>query len=62
MTKQQDGQADFQPEEVILVKLGEIVLKGLNRSRFENILMKNQPPAGAAGEFQHPIGAVHGLY
>ena len=41
MTKQQDGQADFQPEEVILVKLGEIVLKGLNRSRFENILMKN---------------------
>lgn len=41
MTKQQEGQAAFQPEEVILVKLGEIVLKGLNRGRFENTLMKN---------------------
>ena len=28
-------------KEVILLKLGEIVLKGLNRSRFEDILLKN---------------------
>lgn len=41
MMKQEFGQADFRPSEVILVKLGEIVLKGLNRSRFENMLIKN---------------------
>ena len=28
-------------KEVILLKLGEVVLKGLNRSRFESILVKN---------------------
>ena len=28
-------------KEVILVKYGEIILKGLNRSRFEDLLIKN---------------------
>ena len=27
-------------KEVILVKYGEIILKGLNRSRFEDLLIK----------------------
>ena len=31
----------FVPEEVILVKLGEIVLKGLNRNTFETVLLQN---------------------
>lgn len=28
-------------KEVLLLKLGEIVLKGLNRNTFENALIKN---------------------
>ena len=28
-------------EEVLLIKLGEIVLKGLNRKTFEQVLLKN---------------------
>lgn len=29
------------PQEVILLKLGEIALKGLNRKAFEDVLLKN---------------------
>ena len=28
-------------KEVILIKLGELVLKGLNRNKFEDLLLKN---------------------
>ena len=28
-------------KEIILLKLGEMVLKGLNRSTFEHVLLKN---------------------
>ena len=30
-----------QPREILLIKNGELALKGLNRSTFEAILMKN---------------------
>ena len=28
-------------KEIILIKLGEMVLKGLNRNKFEDLLLKN---------------------
>ena len=40
-------------KEVILLKLGEIALKGLNRRTFENVLLKNIR--------RRLIGAVHHL-
>ena len=40
------------PQEVILLKLGEIALKGLNRKAFEDVLLKNiRRRLGKAGEF-----------
>lgn len=43
----------FLPREVILVKLGEIVLKGLNRNTFEAVLLKNMKRRlAAAGNFE----------
>ncbi len=40
------------PQEVILLKLGEIALKGLNRRAFEDVLLKNiRRRLGKAGEF-----------
>lgn len=43
-------------EEIILVKLGEIVLKGLNRRTFEDVLMKNlRNRLRIAGKFQIKI-------
>lgn len=40
------------PQEVILLKLGEIALKGLNRRAFEDVLLKNiRRRLGSAGEF-----------
>ena len=39
-------------KEVILLKLGEIALKGLNRRTFENVLLKNiRRRLTGAGEF-----------
>lgn len=32
-------------KEIILVKYGEIILKGLNRYKFENLLVKNMKEA-----------------
>ena len=32
-------------KEIILIKVGEIVLKGLNRKNFENMLIKNMKNA-----------------
>ena len=46
----------FVPEEVILVKLGEIVLKGLNRNTFESVLLKNmRRRLAAVGNFDVKI-------
>lgn len=40
-------------KELILIKLGELVLKGLNRKTFESILLKNiQRRIGRAGNFE----------
>ena len=39
------------PQEVILLKLGEIALKGLNRKAFEDVLLKNIRRLQDAGEF-----------
>ena len=40
------------PQEVILLKLGEIALKGLNRRSFEDVLLKNiRRRLQSAGEF-----------
>ena len=40
------------PQEVILLKLGEIALKGLNRKAFEDVLLKNiRRRLQSAGEF-----------
>ena len=40
------------PQEVILLKLGEIALKGLNRKAFEDVLLKNiRRRLQDAGEF-----------
>ena len=40
------------PQEVILLKLGEIALKGLNRRAFEDVLLKNiRRRLQGAGEF-----------
>ena len=36
-------------KEIILFKNGELVLKGLNRSSFEDVLIKNAPPSGGFG-------------
>jgi len=39
-------------KEVILIKLGEVVLKGLNRRSFEDVLLKNiRRRIGGLGEF-----------
>lgn len=40
-------------KEIILIKNGELVLKGLNRNTFEDILIKNMKKAlKGIGEFQ----------
>ena len=36
-------------KEIILIKNGELVLKGLNRNTFEDILIKNMKKALSAG-------------
>ena len=47
------------PQEVILLKLGEIALKGLNRRSFEDVLLKNiRRRLQSAGEFS-VSAAVH---
>ena len=45
------------PQEVILLKLGEIALKGLNRKSFEDVLLKNiRRRLQSAGAFLCPPG------
>ena len=45
------------PQEVILLKLGEIALKGLNRRSFEDVLLKNiRRRLQSAGEFSVSAG------
>ena len=47
------------PQEVILLKLGEIALKGLNRKSFEDVLLKNiRRRLQSAGAFLEGLSAA----
>ena len=49
-------------EEIFLLKMGEMVLKGLNRRSFEDKLIGNRPPpAGAIRQVPHLLPPVHHL-
>ena len=47
--------------EMILCKLGEVVLKGLNRRSFEDKLIGNPPPHGEVRQFPYLFQAKHHL-
>jgi thiamine biosynthesis protein ThiI len=42
-------------KEIILIKDGELALKGLNRSSFESMLMKNILQLSRRGNMQLPL-------
>ena len=49
-------------EEIILIKLGEIVLKGLNRRSFEDTLIKNlRNRLSKAGKFNIKRNSMIGM-